>query len=139
MEDFSSFIHEELFLIDAPSVKVQADDSKGAEANQEVSGCRLGIISIDENEEDRQLLEKILSAISVQKNEVFFNESIDSRIGTWLVFSETLSFIDETIQHFSISEVNGTILITSKSLKTLRNSIEDKGKLWGLLKGHFNT
>ncbi len=140
MENLSSFIHEELFLIDATQGQATVPDASQARTSTpDVSGFSIGIIAKDANDEDHQLLEKIVGAIGIKPSEVLAGESIDDRIPTWLVFSDSLGFIDDTLPHFGISYVNDTTIITSKSLRSLRNSVEEKGKLWGLLKGHFKS
>lgn len=143
MEDFSGFINEEIFLIDQiekASTELQAKElAEKNETEQLITNYKVGIVAPNADQEDKDLLYKILGAISIQPRESYVAERISSEIGTWIVFMESLDSIQKELEHFTISELDGATIITSKSLGKLRESVEDKGKLWGLLKEHFKA
>lgn len=142
MEDFSQFITEEIFLID-DSEKGRAPEQTPPASKDEIKEkvaeplatyqpeqvAELGVVNNSQDPEDQKLLNAILGAIKADVEAVKKNDQADASAKKWMDF---------TAGQIGIAETENGIIISSYSLEELRNSTEQKGKLWAILKSHFD-
>jgi hypothetical protein len=128
MENWSTFIHEELFLIDG---------SKQA-TTKASSVFELGVIANNPTPEEETLLAGILKATQLDPQSVYRSHSMDSVAKTWLIFDDKLDIKGDIHLPLKKFTEGNSVVILAYPLSTLRSSQEEKGKLWGILKDYFN-
>ena len=132
MEDFSNFITEEIFILgDAP----KNDSDSGM---TETSDHKLGIITGDISAEENDLLNKILFALNLVESDILRAEKIDKKkCAKWLIFADSYEMGSDSLEFYKPSRNQGNTFLLAQPLFTLRESQEEKKKLWTAIKTLF--
>ena len=87
----------------------------------------------------KELLAKILSAVSVTMDEIIIMETFpegDYTIGKMICFGSAPDTSDR--QHFEVSKIFGGEILLAPSLIDVSKSRDEKMKLWNALKNWFS-
>jgi len=112
----------------------------GTAASSEVDHhqrVKLGVSTAPLSVDDQILLDKILMALKVNKNEYDVTDHIHGHADQWLVFNSPVTIGDHILQPFEVLERDGKKYIGSASLQELARSVSKKKQLWALLQVHF--
>lgn len=131
MDELSSFIHEELFLIDTTETRC---------VDPEVTDTYpLAVIAIDISEKETILLESILSALKLGVSDVLLTTTFVSKSSNrWVIFAESFQLQSMRLVFYQPCKVQDSTLVLAQPLSVLDNSQEEKQKLWKALKILFN-
>jgi DNA polymerase III psi subunit len=131
MEHLSHFIHEELFLVEAvQSIPVGVK-------SEESTKYTLGIVANSLDEADKKLLADILRAIKLDSEEITFQDAISAISRRWVVFADALTYEGNQWYPTEKRQINSNTIILAHPLKALRESKQEKGALWLILKEEF--
>jgi len=134
MEDFSNFIHEEIFIIneDVPtSSKVENSTSQ--------ESYKLGIVAGDLAEEEMVLLGNILDALKVEKKDILHGEEVQlEKSNRWIIFATSYVMNSVSLAHYKPTTIQTASVLLAQPLSMLRDSQEQKQKLWKALQELFN-
>ena len=148
MEDFSQFIHEEIFLVGETPVKTKPQESLAdspttkndpapvaivEEPKVQEATHKVGIVSGENSVEEEALLSAILGAVKVNPVQVIRASKPDVRSEFWIDFSPRPDG-----QYFQVEKTSFGQVVPSCPLSELTVSKEQKGKLWLILKAHFD-
>ena len=134
MEDFSNFITEEIFIIGNDS-KNDSESGKPASFDH-----KLAVIAGDISDQESDLLNNILSALNFEDKDIIRTQEIDrdsSKI--WLIFSDTYQVESEVLNFNHPTQLGNNTFLLAQPLSTLRESQQEKQKLWNALKQLFNV
>jgi len=130
MEDFSDFIHEELFLIDTKEEKEEMSTDLNTKKTY-----KLGVMVTNTSGEDEILLEKILSALKLDSSEILIATTYQStKSNRWIVFAESFNLESTTLEFYQPCKIKETTFVLAQPLSKLHESQEEKQKLWNVLK-----
>lgn len=132
MEDFSNFITEEIFIFaDEPKSASEIDTTKA-------SDHKLAVITGDISPEENDLMNKILLALNLVESDILRAEKIDTRkCAKWLIFADSYEVESKSLEFYKPSKHEGNSLLLAQPLSTLRESQEEKQRLWNALKTLF--
>jgi len=130
MENLAHFIHEEIFLVN-DAAKASSPPIATTPLN------KLGIVAADLNADDEQLLNDILKAIKMDRQEVILAQEPTESSRLWLIFSEVHTVDGTQIRPTIKVELKSKRLILAHPLKVLRDSKQEKAALWLILKEEF--
>lgn len=114
MEDFSNFIHEEIFLIDT---------------------YRLAVVANNPSDKDKILLDKILTALKLDTSEILIATTYQpGKSNRWVIFAESFQLESVTLEFYQPCKIDKTTFVLAQPLPELHESQEGKQKLWNVLK-----
>lgn len=122
MEDFSYFIHEEVFIL---------GDSKQAPEHTDLAP--VGVAGATNELEDQKLLKAILNAIKIDPAKAKISNQPNDSCSIWIDFG---GIPQEDL--FQVKEFEGYKVIASPTLQELRNTPQLKANLWKILQSHFD-
>jgi len=134
MEDFSNFIHEELFILSEESSPTQTTSP----SLQENIEYKLAVIAGEMSEEENILLGNILSALKLDEQDIFkTSEVIDGKSDRWLIFGESFELKSVHLEFYRPTKIGNRTFVLAQPLTILRESQNEKQNLWSSLKELF--
>ena len=134
MEDFSNFIHEELFILKEESSPAQTTSP----SPQENIEHKLAVIAGEISEEENILLGNILSALKLDEKDIFkANEVIDGKSDKWLIFGESYEMESVHLEFYKPTKIGNSTFVLAQPLTILYESQNEKQNLWSSLKELF--
>ncbi len=132
MDNLSHFIHEELFILG--EAKSTTSELKSADSKK----YTLGVVANTRNEDDKKLLTDILRAIKLDFAEITFEDSVSSNSDRWVVFADSLDMEGAEWQPTRKILTQSSTILLAHPLEVLRDSKQEKGALWLILKEEFS-
>ena len=132
MEDFSKFIHEEIFILNEEIAVAQSLNRQTPEA------CKLAVITGDISEEENLLLKNILSALKLDEKDILkVSEVMNGKCSKWLIFGASYQIESRILTSYQPIKIGESTFVLAQPLSVLRESQEEKQKLWNSLKSLF--
>lgn len=132
MEGFSNFIYEELFMLKEEYSATLPTSPSASNVH------KLAVITGGISEEEKALLEDILSALNLDKEDIFnADEVMVEKSDKWLIFGESFELKSVHLEFYHPTKIDNSTFVLAHPLSVLRESQNEKKNLWNSLKKLF--
>jgi len=134
MEDFSNFITEEIFILNEDTPTLSKVENPTIQESY-----KLGIVAGDIAEEEKVLLGNILDALKVEKEDILQGEEVQlEKSNRWIIFATNYVMNSVSLEYYKPTTIQTASVLLAQPLSMLRDSQEQKQKLWKALKQLFD-